>query len=132
MKEIDGIIVYAATPFRFNDEKIEAICDFIEGTGNFPFHPLKAMPLSRFNYNRYSRRIIYEACFRCVDHISDEVWIFGIGSGSLSEYERAKNLGKRVKSFVERFDEEWEVYSKKRKYKENFGDLVGEVLESSE
>ena len=129
---IDGKIIYTATPFRFSDTQIEKICDFVESTGNFPFHPLKAMPLSRYNYNRYSSRVIFEACFRCVDYVSDEVWIFGVGTGSLKEYVRAKKYGKPVRSFVKVFDPEWDKYSEREKYWDVFGETFREVLDSSE
>ena len=128
---IDGKIIYAATPFRFSNKKIEEICDFIESSGNFPFHPLKAMPLTRYNYDRYSARVIFEACFRCVDYVADEVWIFGIGSGALKEYVRAREQGKPVRSLIKVFDDDWEVYSKKEKYWDVFGEIFREVLETS-
>ena len=128
---IDGSIIYTATPFRFSDKKIEEICDFVESTGNFPFHPLKAMPLSRYNYDRYSSRVIFEVCFKCVDYVADEVWIFGIGSGSLKEYARAKEQGKPIKSLIKVFDNEWEIYSKKEKYWNVFGEIFKEVLDTS-
>ena len=129
---IDGDIIYTATPFRLSDETVERICDYVESCGDFPFHPLKAMPLSRYNYDRYTSRVIFEACFRCVDHVSDGVWIFGIGSGSLKEYVRAREHGKPVRSLVKVFDPEWEEYSNRRKYWDVFGKIFGEVLDSSE
>lgn len=130
MKKINGKIIYAATPFRFSGELIEKICDFIEQTGNFPLHPLLTMPLKRYNYQRYSKDLIYKVCFGMVD-LSEEVWIFGIGSGSLKEYQRARNMGKQVRSFVKRFDPNWEEWSQKRKYQKKYGDLVREILEES-
>jgi hypothetical protein len=75
--------------------------------------------------------VIFDVCFRCVDHVSDGVWIFGIGSGSLKEYIRAKERGKPVRSLIKVFDPEWEEYSKRKKYWEVFGEIFREVLDGS-
>ena len=119
-------IVYAATPFRM-ENKIGEICDFIEQQGYFPLHPLLALPYDRYNYQRYSRENIYKVCFGLVD-LSDELWIFGIGSGSFKEWTRAMEQGKPIKSFIKRFDKNWKEWADKEKYKIQYKNVLDEVL----
>lgn len=128
---INGKIIYAATPFRFSEGKIEEICDYIESCGNLPIHPFRVMPLEIVNYERYTRKLIMRACYGLIG-ASDEVWIFGIGSGSLEEYAYGKKIGKPVRSLVKAFDDEWEEFSSRRKYRDVFGEIFREVLNSSE
>ena len=64
-------IVYAATPFQLAD-LTNRICDFIESQNCIPLHPFNALPLERYNYDRYSKNEIYTVCFRLID-ISDEL-----------------------------------------------------------
>ena len=131
MELINGSIVYCATPFRM-ERQTKRICDFVEDHGHFPLHPFNAMPLDVYNYGRYDKRLIFKVCFGMVD-ISDELWIFGIGSGSLKEYQRAKDSMKPTRSFIRVFDPDWEtVLVDKPRYRENFGDLVDEILERNE
>ena len=123
-------IVYAATPFRI-EYKAEEICDFIEQQGCFPLHPLLALPYKRYNYDRFSKEDIYRVCFSIVD-FSEELWIFGIGSGSFSEWSRAKEQEKPTRSFVKRFDPDWKEWSQKDKYQTKYKEILEEVLRLSE
>lgn len=122
-------IIYAATPFRMQN-LADKICDFIEEKGNFPLHPLLAMPYERYNYDRYSRDDIYRICFGLID-LSDELWIFGIGGGSFKEWIYAKEKGKPLKSFVKIFDPKWLEWMKKEKYQTNYKEVLEEVLRLS-
>ncbi len=127
---IEGNLIYAATPFRMQN-LVEKICDFIESKGHFPVNPLKLMPIERYNYKRHLRENIYTVCFGLVD-ICPELWIFGIGAGSLKEYLRAKESGKQIRSFVKKFDPYWEESSQKEKYKIGpYKDVVKEVIRLS-
>ena len=119
-------IIYAATPFRMEDKK-EEICDFIQNQGHFPLHPFNTLPMSRYNYNNFSREDIMKVCYGMVN-ISDELWIFGIGSGSLDELTYAKKIQIPTKSFVKQFDPEWEWHSKKQKYfDKGYGKNIKEI-----
>ena len=108
--------IYASTPFRLAN-KINEICDFIQVQGHFPIHPFNALPLNRYSYDNFNRDDIMDVCYGLVD-LSDELWIFGIGSGSLDEIKYAKFLQKPVESYIKQFDSDWEKYSKK--YKINY------------
>lgn len=119
-------IVYAATPFRLA-HRTDHICDFIESQNCIPLHPFNALPLERYNYDRYSKKEIYKICFKLVD-ISDELWIFGLGSGSLKEWQRAKERGKHRRVALAYFDLQWKEYAKKEKYKRLYGEALTEVL----
>ncbi|MFZ5955138.1 MAG: hypothetical protein ACOYT4_01830 [Nanoarchaeota archaeon] len=124
--------IYAATPFRM-ERLINNICDFIESQGHFPIHPFLALPLERYNYERYPKEEIYQVCFDLVG-ITDELWIFGIGTGALTEYRKAKELKKPVKSYIKVFDSDWEERFKEKefeRYQKNFGEILDEVIETS-
>ena len=130
MEVTKGNLIYGATPFRMVDQT-KKIYDFIESKGHFPILPLLLLPPDKVNYQKYRREEIYRICFGLVD-ICDEVWIFGIGGGSLQEFERAKDSGKPVRSLVKRFDPDWEKRSQKEKYFIKYKKLVDEVLKISE
>ncbi|MDD5651497.1 MAG: hypothetical protein PHF86_13965 [Candidatus Nanoarchaeia archaeon] len=117
-------VIYAATPFRMQYLR-DKICNFIESKGNFPLHPLLALPYERFNYERHNRETIYRVCFGLVD-LSNELWIFGIGTGSLEEWKHAK--GKPRYSFVKQFDPNWEEYIQKEKYNIKYKEILEEIL----
>lgn len=123
-------IIYAATPFRM-ESQVGEICDFIEREWKFPFHPLLALPYDRYNYRRFSREDIFRVCFGMVD-LSDGAWIFGIGSGSFKEWMRARDSGKPVRSFVKRFDADWEEWARKDKYRTQYAKVLAEILAASE
>ncbi len=124
-----GKIIYAATPFRMENQR-DKICDFIEEKGNFPLHPLLALPYKRYNYERHPKEQIYKVCFGLID-ISDEVWIFGLGGGSLKEWAYAKEKNKETLSLVKQFDPSWKIWKNKEKYKTKYHELVEEVLSRS-
>ena len=47
--------------------------------------------MSRYNYKNFTREEIMKVCYGMIN-ISDELWIFGVGSGSLDEFEYAKKI----------------------------------------
>lgn len=107
-------IIYAATPFRMENLK-EKICDFIQEQGHLPLHPFNTLPMSRYNYENFSREIIMKVCYEMVK-ISNELWIFGIGTGAFDEYLKAGEIIIPRKSFVKQFDPDWKEHSQKEKY----------------
>ncbi len=119
-------VIYAATPFRMKDLK-ERICDFIQERGHFPLHPFNALPMSRYRYSNFTREEIMRVCYGLVE-LSDELWIFGLGSGSFDEWLKAKDIEIPRKSFVKVFDPKWEEYSQKVKYKSRYPGLLKEIL----
>ncbi len=123
-------VIYAATPFRMEYLR-DQICNFIESKGHFPLHPLLTLPYERFNYERHDRETIYRVCFGLVD-LSDELWIFGIGGGSLKEWLHAKESGKPTSSFVKQFDPHWKEWSTKEKYRTKYATVLEEVLALSQ
>ena len=60
--------------------------------------------------------------------MSNELWIFGLGSGSFDEWLKAKEIKIPRRSFVKEFDPKWEEYSEKEKYKIKYPGLVKEIL----
>jgi hypothetical protein len=61
--------------------------------------------------------------------LSDELWIFGLGSGSFDEWLKAGEIEIPRKSFVKDFDSEWKERSKKPKYSTGrFEGILDEIL----
>jgi len=61
--------------------------------------------------------------------LSDELWIFGLGSGSFDEWLKAGEIAIPRKSFVKQFDPLWQEYSKKEKYQVGrFKGILNEIL----
>ena len=118
--------IYAATPFRMENLK-EKICDFIQNKGHFPLHPFNTFPMSRYNYDNFTREEIMKVCYGVVK-LSDELWIFGLGSGSFDEWLKAKEIEIPRRSFVKEFDPDWEEGSKKEKYGLKYPGLLKEIL----
>ncbi len=83
--------------------------------------------MSRHNYDNFERKDIMNVCYGMIK-ISDELWIFGLGSGSLDEFEYARKIIKPTESFIKQFDPEWEEYSKKEKYHKKYPNTLKEVL----
>lgn len=121
-------VIYAATPFRIKHLK-DGICDFIQRKGHFPLHPLNALPMSRYNYDNFTRDEIMRVCYSMIN-ISDELWIFGIGHGSLDEFKRAKKIEIPTKSFAKQFDPLWRSQSQKEKYHPKYSGIIKEILAS--
>lgn len=119
-------IIYAATPIRLQ-HLTEEICDFIEQSNYIPLHPFFALPYQRYNYDRFTKDEIYHTCFRLIDSC-DQLWIFGINSGSLREYQYATSKNMPVQSLIKKLDPNWEEQSKKTKYN-LFGDLIKNVIQ---
>ena len=119
-------IIYAATPFRIENLK-DKICDFIQDKGHFPLHPFNTLPMLRYNYDNFTREEIMKVCYGMID-ISDELWIFGIGSGSLDEFEYAKKIIIPTKSFAKQFDPEFTWHSEKKKYHKKHSGILKEIL----
>jgi len=120
-------IIYAATPFRMESLK-DKICDFIQEQGHFPLHPFNALPMTRYNYRNFKRQDIMRVCYGMIT-LSDELWIFGLGSGSFDEWLKAGEIIIPRKSFVKQFDPLWQEYSKKEKYQVGrFKGILNEIL----
>jgi hypothetical protein len=119
-------IIYAATPFRIENLK-DRICDFIQEKGHFPLHPFNTLPMSRYNYDNFTREEIMKVCYGLVN-ISNELWIFGIGNGSLDEFAKAREINLPTKSFVKQFDPLWKLQSEKEKYHPKYSKAIKEIL----
>lgn len=113
-------LIYCATPGRINEKK-EEIMDFVEKKGNAPFHPFQAYPYERFEGGQPGRKRTMKFCKRSVD-VCDELWLFGVSKGTLTELKHALDRGKTIRTFLE-FDPRW-----KEKYEE-LKDQYGALLE---
>lgn len=104
--------------------------DFVTGLGFGPFHPFQAFEYERFEGGVIGREKSIEFCLRAID-ICDEFWIFGISEGTMIElcYVLKGNLfsknPKKIRLFLDEFDEDWKKEYKK--LKEKFGDLLGMI-----
>jgi|SRR3989338_7126284 len=121
-------IIYAATPFRLDSSK-GSICDFIQLQGHFPIHPFYALPLDRYNYNNFSREEIMKVCYGMIN-LCDELWIFGLGSGSIDEWKKAGELKLPRRSLVKQFDPKWEEYLRNPKHARN-AEIMREILDAN-
>lgn len=115
-------LVYCATPGRISDKK-ERIMNFVEEKGDAPFHPFQAYPYERFEGGEPGRERTIEYCKRAVD-ICDELWLFGVSEGTLTELEHALEEDKPVKKFL-KFDPDWK--DRYRELKQDFGKILEEL-----
>jgi len=116
--------VYCAMPFRLKSKKKEII-NFVKEHGYEPLHPFDILPPSEFNYDNYPRKNIMEMCFGLIDRCN-QLWIFGLASGSIEEWLYARNTGKQTRSFVTKFDGEWKNFSDR--YIKKYGNVIKEIL----
>jgi len=97
--------------------------DVVTAEGYAPLHPFQALPYERFEGNsRVGRDKSMEFCMRLVD-VSDELWMFGISSGTLMEAVHALDIKKPVEFKFEYFDPEW------KKFYEELGPKYGNPLD---
>lgn len=83
--------------------------------------------MSRYNYDNFTKEEIMKVCYGLV-RLSNELWIFRLGSGSFDEWLKAKEIIIPRKSFVKEFDPLLEEYSKKEKYGLKYPGLLKEIL----
>mgnify|MGYP001597138752 CR=1 FL=1 len=122
-------VIYAAVPKRLA-YCLSEIKKRIIDEGFFPLITLYAFPREdEEHYARFKseiKRITNDMVEKC-----DELWIFGIGRGSLKDYEHAKSIGKPVRSLLKDFDMEWEIKSTHERYKD-YRHIVEQVIGKSE
>ncbi len=126
-----GKLIYAAIPKRLT-YCLSEINRTITAEGNLPIITLYAFPIQENGHYEKFRLEIKRAAQGMVEKC-DELLIFGIGRGSLKDYEYAVEKGKPVGSLIKKFDMEWEskaIHDRYKEYRHIIEQIVGKsVLE---
>jgi len=118
---VSTTLVYCATPSRIAGKRDE-ICSFIVDNGGLPFHPFYAFPFQYYEgHPNVGREKTMAVCLEAVENC-DEFWLFGISKGTLEELVHAIKKGKKIKTFMEKFDPDW------RTTYQELGDQYGNPL----
>ena len=104
-------LIYMAVPNRLivEDKSIEKQMDVVTKEGNAPLHPFQAYPFERYEGGPIGKARTWDYCCRLVD-IADEVYLFGIGHGTLNETAHAIKKGKPIKLLMDQWDPDWKKH----------------------
>jgi len=107
----DCKLIYMAVPTRLvnGQESMEKQMDVITKEGNAPLHPFQAYPYERYEGGPVGKVKTWEFCCRLID-IADEVYLFGIGHGTLNEVAYAIKKDKPIKLLMDVWDPDWKKH----------------------